>query len=221
MNVRVVLVDDQDLVRAGFRVILDAQPDLEVVGEAADGEAAIRVAGEAHPDVVCMDVQMPGVDGLEATRRLVAGGDPPAVLVLTTFDHDDYLFRALRAGASGFLLKSSSPEQLVEAVRVVARGDALLAPAVTRRVIERFARESETGESRAGSSAPAGLTEREGEVLALVARGLSNAEIARELHLGEATVKSHVSSVLLKLGVRDRVQAVVAAYESGFVRPRG
>ncbi len=213
---RVLLVDDQALVRTGFRVILDAQPDLEVVGEAGDGHEAIAVAAEVAPDVVCMDVQMPGLDGLEATRRIAARADAPAVLVLTTFDRDDYLFRALEAGASGFLLKTASPEQLVDAVRVLARGDALLSPAVTRRVIERF--------GAAGSSPSVAdevlpeLTDREAEVFRLLAEGLSNAEIAGRLYVGEATVKTHVSNILLKLGVRDRVQAVVRAYRSGFVR---
>lgn len=215
--IRVLLVDDQELVRSGLRVILSSQPGLEVVGEAGDGEEGIRLARELTPDVVCMDVQMPRLDGLEATRRLVADASVgAAVLVLTTFDDDDSLFRALEAGASGFLLKTASPEQLVEAVRVLAEGAALLAPAVTRRVIERF------GVSAPATRLPAEfeqLTDRESRVLSLVARGLSNAEIAAELVVGEATVKTHVSNVLLKLGVRDRVQAVVRAYESGFAVP--
>jgi DNA-binding NarL/FixJ family response regulator len=219
-GIRILLVDDQELVRAGFRVMLSSRPGFEVVGEAGDGERAIALARELRPDVICMDVQMPVLDGLEATRRLVA--DPEStgsVLVLTTFDDDDSVFRALEAGASGFLLKTASPEQLAEAVAVLAAGDALLAPAVTRRVIERF-----------GAGAPAAapvpvalpeLTEREADVFRLLARGLSNGEIGAELHVGEATVKTHVSNVLLKLGVRDRVQAVVRAYESGFARPAG
>lgn len=215
MTIRVLLVDDQELVRTGFRVILSQHPDLEVVGEAADGAEGVRLARELHPDVVCMDVQMPVLDGLDATRRIVA--DPEAtgaVLVLTTFDDDDSLFRALDAGASGFLLKNASPEQLVDAVRVLAAGDALLAPTVTRRVIERF------GATRAPARLGLpDLTDREADVLRLVARGLSNAEIGVQLHVGEATVKTHVSNVLLKLGVRDRVQAVVRAYESGFAVP--
>lgn len=215
--IRVLLVDDQELVRSGLRVILSSQPGLEVVGEAGDGEEGIRLARELTPDVVCMDVQMPRLDGLEATRRLVADASVgAAVLVLTTFDDDDSLFRALEAGASGFLLKTASPEQLIEAVRVLAEGAALLAPAVTRRVIERF------GVSAPATRLPAEfeqLTDRESRVLSLVARGLSNAEIAAELVVGEATVKTHVSNVLLKLGVRDRVQAVVRAYESGFAVP--
>ncbi|AYF97940.1 response regulator [Protaetiibacter intestinalis] len=212
---RILLVDDQALVRTGFRVILDAQPDLEVVGEAADGLEGIARAAELAPDVVCMDVQMPGLDGLDATRRIVAAPDAPAVLVLTTFDRDDYLFRALEAGASGFLLKTASPEQLIDAVRVLAAGDALLSPAVTRRVIERF---GATDAAPPADDELAELTEREAEVFRLLADGLSNAEIAGRLYVGEATVKTHVSNILLKLGVRDRVQAVVRAYRSGFVR---
>ena len=211
---RVLLVDDQELVRGGFRVILDAQPDIEVVGEAGDGHAAIARAAELAPDVICMDVQMPGLDGLEATRRIVGAPGAPAVLVLTTFDRDDYLFQALEAGASGFLLKTASPEQLIEAVRVLASGEALLSPAVTRRVIERFGA-AETPET--DDAAVADLTEREAEVFRLLADGLSNAEIASELYVGEATVKTHVSNILQKLGVRDRVQAVVHAHRSGFV----
>ncbi|MGV3713587.1 response regulator [Pseudolysinimonas sp.] len=215
--IRILLVDDQELVRAGFRVILSSRPGFEVVGEAGDGEEGLALARELRPDVICMDVQMPVLDGLEATRRIVA--DPAAtgsVLVLTTFDDDDSLFRALDAGASGFLLKTASPEQLAEAVEVLAAGDALLAPAVTRRVIERF------GEPRTPAAPPLPeLTERESDVLRLVARGYSNAEIGARLLVGEATVKTHVSNVLLKLGVRDRVQAVVRAYESGFVTPAG
>jgi DNA-binding NarL/FixJ family response regulator len=212
---RVLLVDDQALVRTGFRVILDAHPDLEVVGEAGDGAEGIALAEALAPDVVCMDVQMPGLDGLEATRVIAARPDGPAVLVLTTFDRDDYLFQALEAGASGFLLKTASPEQLVDAVRVLATGDALLSPAVTRRVIERFG-----GPARepAVDGAISELTEREADVFRLLADGLSNAEIARRLYVGEATVKTHVSNILLKLGVRDRVQAVVRAYRSGFAR---
>jgi DNA-binding NarL/FixJ family response regulator len=215
VTVRVLLVDDQDLVRAGFGMILGVEPDLQVVGEAADGAGAVRAARELAPDVVLMDVQMPGTDGLTATRELVATTDS-AVVILTTFDRDDYLFAALEAGASGFLLKNAVPEDLVAAVRLVAAGEALLAPAVTRRVIERFAQ-------RPGRAARpdllAALTEREREVLTLVARGESNAEIAQRLVLGEATVKTHVSRVLAKLGLRDRVQAVVHAYETGLVQP--
>jgi DNA-binding NarL/FixJ family response regulator len=220
---RVLLADDHEMVRAGFRIILGAQPDIEIVGEAASGAQAVERAAALDPDVICMDVQMPGMDGLEATRLIVA--DPSvhaAVLILTTFDRDDYLFEALRAGASGFLLKNSTPEQLVDAVRVVASGDALLAPAVTRRVIERFGTTAPSATESGSIVVPAEvqeLTEREFEVLGLVARGLSNAEIASQLYVGEATVKSHVSKVLQKLGVRDRIQAVVYAYENGITVP--
>lgn len=212
-RIRLLLVDDQELVRAGLRVILSSHPDLDVVGEAGDGAEALHLARELRPDVICMDVQMPRLDGLDATRRIVA--DPNAtgtVLILTTFDDDDSVFRALEAGASGFLLKTASPEQLVDAVHILAAGDALLAPEVTRRVIGRFG-------SRPAARDLAELTDRETDVLRLVARGLSNAEIAKELFVGEATVKTHVSNILLKLGVRDRVQAVVRAYESGFAVP--
>jgi DNA-binding NarL/FixJ family response regulator len=213
--VRILLVDDQDLVRGGFRVILESEPGLEVVGEARTGAEAVAAAASLRPDVVCMDVQMPVMDGLEATRRIVAAGGPP-VLVLTTFDRDDYLFEALQAGASGFLLKNASPEKLVEAVQVVAAGDALLAPDVTRRVIERF---GDMPAPAPSSPLLATLTERETEVLGLLARGSSNAEIAAALFLGEATVKTHVSNVLVKLGVRDRIHAVVFAYEHGIAVP--
>lgn len=214
-GIRILLVDDQELVRTGFRVILSSRPGFEVVGEARDGAEAIDLARGLRPDVICMDVQMPVLDGLEATRRIVADPDTPGtVLMLTTFDDDDSLFRALDAGASGFLLKTASPEQLAEAVEVLAAGEALLAPAVTRRVIERFSR----APAPRGTVLPE-LTERESDVLRLMARGLSNVEIGAELYVGEATVKTHVSNVLLKLGVRDRVQAVVRAYESGFVSP--
>ncbi|WP_022903897.1 response regulator transcription factor [Curtobacterium sp. B8] len=220
-DLTIVLVDDQELVRAGFRVILESEPGLRVVGEAADGAQAVDAVVRLRPDVVCLDVQMPGVDGLEAARRIAALDDPPAVLVLTTFDHDDALFQALEAGASGFLLKNASPERLIEAVRTVAAGDALLAPDVTRRVISRATAAPALGSSRrpvASASAAvtaAGLTERETEVLRLLARGLSNAEIARELFVGDATVKTHVSNVLQKLALRDRIQAVVWAFEQG------
>jgi DNA-binding NarL/FixJ family response regulator len=221
-DVRVLLVDDQDLVRAGFRIILQSEPGIVVVGEAADGAAAVELASRLRPDVICMDVQMPGIDGLEATRRITAEpASVASVLMLTTFDRDDYLFAALTAGASGFLLKNSSPEQLIQAVRVLARGDGLLSPEVTRRVIERFGTVPAAGSkpSRSAEGALAELTDREAEVLGLVAQGKTNSEIARELYVGEATVKSHVSKVLMKLGVRDRIQAVVFAYENGVVRP--
>lgn len=211
--IRVLLVDDQELVRAGFRIILQSEAGIEVVGEASDGAQAVELARELRPDVICMDVQMPGTDGIEATRQLAADPEVAAgILILTTFQRDDYLFDALQAGASGFLLKTARAEQLVEAVKVVARGDALLSPDVTRSVIQQFSRP-------VTPAAPVGLTEREAEVLALVSRGLSNAEIATELFLGEATVKTHVSKVLVKLGVRDRLQAVVYAYDNGLVTP--
>lgn len=228
MSIRVLVVDDQALVRGGFRTILDSEPGIEVVGEAADGASAIDAVGELDPDVVCMDVQMPGMDGLTATRRIAAEhGERPAVLVLTTFNREDYLFQALEAGASGFLLKNSSPEQLIEAVQVVARGDALLSPDVTRKVIEAASargvqRPADAPPASAPRIAPpelASLTDREREVLALLAEGRSNAEIATRLWVGEATVKTHVSKVLQKLGLRDRVHAVVYAYEHGVVRP--
>ena len=213
---RVVVADDQALVRAGLKMVLEAEPDIEVVGEAADGHEVLDVARRASPDVVLMDIRMPGLDGLEASRRLLAGPDPPKVLVLTTFDVEEYLYEALRAGTSGFLLKVSPPEQLIGAIRTVAAGNALIDPAVTRRVIEAFVR-------RATASPPPAsyeeLTAREREVLTLLARGRSNAEIADELIVGDATVKTHVARVLMKLGLRDRVQAVVFAYEHGIVTP--
>ena len=214
MTLRVLLADDQDLVRAGFRVILGMEEDIEVVGEAGDGLAAVDLVTRLRPDVVLMDVQMPGIDGLEATRRVLADTETK-VVILTTFDREDYLFEALRAGASGFLLKNASPEDLVEAVRIVARGDALLSPEVTRRVIARFS----TAAPPVPAHRPPELTDREFEVLVQLARGASNAEIARELYLGETTVKTHVSRVLTKLGLRDRTHAVVFAYEHGIVAP--
>jgi len=220
VGIRVVLVDDQELVRTGFRMILSAEDDVDVVGEAADGLEALEVVARAAPDVVLMDVRMPNLDGVEATARLhadrVLGQDGPRVLILTTFDLDEYVFAALRAGASGFLLKDTPAEELVQAVRLVAAGEALLAPSVTRRVIEEFARQPEASASEVDLSV---LTDREGEVLVLMARGLSNAEIAERLYLGETTVKTHVGRVLMKLHLRDRVQAVVLAYETGLVTP--
>jgi DNA-binding NarL/FixJ family response regulator len=215
----VLLVDDQPLLRAGFRMVLDSHPGIEVVGEAGDGLEGVREAERLLPDVVLMDIRMPGVDGVEATRRIVDAGLPSRVLVLTTFDLDEYAFAALRAGASGFLLKDVPPDQLVAAIASVASGDAVVAPRVTRSLLDAFAAELPAAASPAREDAVASLTDREREVLLLVARGLSNSEIAAELVVGETTVKSHVSRVLEKLGLRDRVQAVVLAYETGLVVP--
>ena len=219
MTIGVVLADDQALVRGGFRMILDNKPDLEVLGEAADGREAVALVEQLKPDVVLMDVRMPEVDGLEATRQIIASGSQARIIVLTTYDADEYVFAALRAGASGFMLKDVRPAELVDAIRVVAGGDALLAPSVTRRLLDRFA-DSLPGPDAAPPADLGELTEREVEVLRLVALALSNAEIAERLVLTEATVKTHVSSVLRKLGLRDRVQAVVVAYDVGLVRPR-
>ena len=215
--IRLVVVDDQAVVRAGFQTILAAQPDIEVVGEAADGVEALQVVNAERPDVVLMDIRMPRLDGLEATRRMLSRGDPVRVLIMTTFDLDEYVYEALRAGASGFLLKDVGREDLARAVRTVAEGDALLAPTITRRLIDAFVRRGPM--ARTESGALASLTAREREVLECVARGMSNAEIAAELFVGEATVKSHVAGVLLKLDVRSRVHAVIAAYELGLVAP--
>jgi DNA-binding NarL/FixJ family response regulator len=215
-SIAVLIADDQALMRGGFRMILDAEAGIEVVGEAIDGADAVRGFERLRPDVVVMDVRMPAMDGIEATRRITALEPTARVLILTTFDLDEYVYEALRAGASGFLLKDRPPEELVQAVRVVAAGDALLAPTVTRRLIEEFAHRP------SAPVAPAALeelTEREREVLVLMARGRSNAEIARDLFVAETTVKTHVGRVLHKLGLRDRAQAVVLAYESGLVRP--
>jgi DNA-binding NarL/FixJ family response regulator len=219
-GIRVLVVDDQGLVRAGFRMILEAQPDIEVVGEAADGLDAVAAARRLRPDVVLMDIRMPRLDGLEATRRLAGPGvaDPVRVLMLTTFDLDEYVFEALRAGASGFLLKDLPREDLVAAVRVVAAGDALLAPQVTRRLIEEFARRPPPSGGR-DPAALAALTARERETLELLARGLTNAELAEALYVSEHTVKTHVGNVLAKLGLRDRIHAVILAYEIGLVQP--
>ena len=216
--IRVLLVDDQPLLRTGFRLILEAEPDLTIVGEASDGAEALELARSLQPDVVLMDIRMPHMDGVEATRRIVSGYDA-RVLVLTTFELDEYVVEALRAGASGFLLKDVPPAELTQAIRVVAGGDAVVAPRVTRRLLERFADVLPTQGETPPPPALETLTARELEVLHLVARGLSNAEIAAELVVGEATVKTHVGNVLMKLGLRDRVQAVVLAYESGLVRP--
>jgi DNA-binding NarL/FixJ family response regulator len=217
VTVRVVVADDQELVRSGFGMIVDAQADLEVVGEAADGEEAVAVARDQRADVVLMDVRMPRLDGIEATRRLAGPDvpDPVKVVILTTFDLDEYVFEALRAGASGFLLKDVRRDDLVHAIRVVARGEALLAPSVTRRLIEDFTRRPVPG-ARTRLTA---LTPREQEVLELIGRGCNNAEIGETLFVGEATVKTHVGRVLMKLGLRDRVQAVIYAYEAGLVGP--
>jgi DNA-binding NarL/FixJ family response regulator len=220
VTIRVVVADDQELVRSGFAMIVDVQPDMEVVGEAADGAEAVEVAGRVRPDVVLMDVRMPRVDGIEATRQILGGtaGDPPTrVVILTTFDLDEYVFQALRAGASGFLLKDLRREDLLHAVRVVAAGEALLAPSVTRRLIEDFARRPSTDPGPAPRIDE--LTPREQEVLALIGRGLNNREIGEALFVGEATVKTHIGRVLMKLQLRDRVQAVIYAYEIGLVGP--
>jgi DNA-binding NarL/FixJ family response regulator len=222
MSIGILIADDQTLVRTGFRMILEAEPDLRVVGEAKDGEAAVEAARLHRPDIVLMDIRMPRLDGLEATRRILEGGAKrtggarPRVLMLTTFDLDEYVYDALMAGASGFLLKDVPPEQLVAGIRAVAEGDALLAPTVTRRLIETFVH---TARVSAPPAALGELTDREREVLALMARGLSNAEIAERLVVSGTTVKTHVARVLQKLGLRDRVQAVVLAYETGIVTP--
>jgi DNA-binding NarL/FixJ family response regulator len=216
--IQVLIADDHELVRDGLRAVLDAQDDIEVVGEAADGEEALARASELRPDVVLMDIRMPRLDGIEATRRLAAAGEnAPRVLVLTTFDLDEYVFEALRSGAGGFMLKDARPAQLADAVRTVARGEALLAPTVTRRLIERYVHRRPADTTLAARFHE--LTERELEVLQLLTRGLSNAEIGARLFLSAATVKTHVTRVLAKLGVRDRVQAVVLAYEAGIVEP--
>jgi len=214
--IRILIADDQELVRTGFRVVLDAEPDLEVVGEAADGQTALEASQALEPDVVLMDIRMPNLDGIEATRRLAAGDRSPRVLILTTFDLDDYVYEALRAGASGFLLKDVRASDLCQAVRTVAAGEALLSPAITRRLIESYTRRPPAA---AQPAALAELTPRELEVLRLVARGLSNAAIARELVVGDATVKTHVARIFSKLDLHDRAQAVVLAYESGLVQP--
>jgi DNA-binding NarL/FixJ family response regulator len=213
MSVRVLVADDQALVRSGFRMILDARPDLEVVAEAEDGREAVALAAEHRPDVVLMDIRMPELDGIEATARIVAATPETRVLVLTTFDLDEYVYAAIRAGASGFLLKDVRPNELVDAIRLVDAGNALLGPSVTRRLLDRFSEPARPAVSLEG------LTDREREILELIAHGSSNAEIAEQLVVSETTVKSHVSAVLRKLGVRDRVQAVIAAYDAGLVRP--
>ena len=216
-NIRIVLVDDQELVRTGFRMVLDAQPDMTVVGEAADGLAAVEFARAHSADVMVMDARMPRMDGVAATRQIRQAGDRPRVLMLTTFDLDEYAFAALKAGASGFLLKDVPPEELLFAIRAVHSGDAVVAPSTTRRLLDRFAPMLPAGDPQAASELEE-LTERERQVLVLVAQGLSNAELARRLFVSEATVKTHVGRILAKLGLRDRVQAVVYAYENGLVR---
>ncbi len=223
-SIRIALVDDQAMVRAGFRMILESEPDFTVVGEASDGADAVQMVARSRPEVVLMDVRMPGMDGIEATRRILSvpagerAGGAPRVLILTTFDLEDHVYAALRAGASGFLLKDAPAQQLIDAVRVVAAGDALLAPSVTRLLIEEVSRRPSVDPSTVAPGL-GDLTDRELEVLRLMARGLSNAEIAQQLYLGEATVKTHVGRVLTKMDLRDRVQAVVVAYESGLVVP--
>lgn len=212
--IRVLLADDQALVRSGFRMIVDAQPDIEVVGEAGDGREALQVARERRPDVVLMDIRMPRMDGIEATRELARAGRAGRVLILTTFDLDEYVYEGLRAGASGFLLKNAPPEELVDAIRAVAGGESLLAPEITRRLIEHYV----SAPAPADEPRLADLSAREREVLTLVARGLSNAEIAQTLYVSHGTVKTHITRILSKLDLRDRVQAVVLAYETGLVR---
>lgn len=219
MTIRVLIADDQALVRSGFRMILDADPEISVIAEASDGASAVEAARSSQPDVVLMDIRMPGLDGLQATRQILAEHPPgpPHVLMLTTFDLDEYVYEALQAGASGFLLKDAPPEQLTAGIRAVASGESLLAPSITRRMIETFVRERRPAEADASLEE---LTDREREVLGLIARGLSNREIAEELVVSTTTVKTHVARVLSKLDLRDRVQAVVFAYESGLVAPR-
>jgi DNA-binding NarL/FixJ family response regulator len=217
VTIRIVLVDDQELVRTGFRMVLDAQPDMTVVGEAADGRAAVDFARTHTADVMIMDARMPRMDGVAATREIRQAGDRPRVLMLTTFDLDEYAFAALKAGASGFLLKDVPPEELLFAIRAVHSGDAVVAPSTTRRLLDRFAPMLPAGDAQAASELE-DLTERERQVLILVAQGLSNAELAQRLFVSEATVKTHVGRILAKLGLRDRVQAVVYAYENGLVR---
>jgi DNA-binding NarL/FixJ family response regulator len=221
MTIRVLLVDDQALLRKGFRMILEEESGIEVVGEASDGDIAVAMTHELHPDVVLMDVRMPGMDGIEATTRIVEGGGPSRVLILTTFDLDEYAFAGLRAGASGFLLKDVPPTEVIAAIRVVAQGDAVVAPRVTRKLLDTFAQQlpGVGSDSRPDGGELGDLTDREREVLIAMAEGLSNAEIARHLFVSEATVKSHVGKILTKLSLRDRVQAAVYAFQVGLVKP--
>jgi len=218
MSIRVVIADDQALVRSGFRLIVEGRPDLEVVGEAEDGAQAVALVEELRPDVILLDIRMPNLDGIEATKQIVASGSRTRILVLTTFDLDEYVYGAVRAGASGFLLKDVRPNELVDAIRVVASGNALLGPTAIERLLARFS--APAGAPVAETIAIGSLTDREAEILQLLANGLSNAEIAARLVVSETTVKSHVSNLLRKLGVRDRVQAVIAAYDAGVVTPR-
>ncbi len=218
MRTRVVIADDQALVRSGFRLIVDARPDLEVVGEAEDGEQAVALVEELEPEVILLDIRMPNLDGIEATKRIVASGSGTRILVLTTFDLDEYVYGAIRAGASGFLLKDVRPGELVDAIRVVASGNALLGPTAVDRLLRQFSAPAD--ERPLDTVAVGSLTDREAETLRLLAKGLSNAEIAATLVVSETTVKTHVSNLLRKLGVRDRVQAVIAAYDAGVVQPR-
>jgi DNA-binding NarL/FixJ family response regulator len=219
MTTRVLIADDQALVRSGLRLVLETRPDIEVVAEAGDGAEAIRLTTAHQPDVVLMDIRMPVMDGIEATRRITQSASPIRVLVLTTFDLDEYVHAALRAGASGFLLKDARPADLVDGIRLVAGGNALLAPTVTRRLLDRYAETVPAHLVSESVAAVAALTPREREILALLAAGLSNAELAQRLYLGETTVKTHISSILRKLGVRDRVQAVITAFDAGLVQP--
>lgn len=218
--IRVLLVDDQSLIRTGFTTILETEPGIEVVGQAANGEEGVRLAAELDPDVVCMDVQMPVMDGIEATRQITATNSRAAVLILTTFDRDDFLFETLQAGAAGFLLKTAEAEELIEAVKILGRGDALLMPQVTKRVLSKFASDQPVRAAKPNVRVDA-LTEREHDTLLLAARGLSNAEIAKELYVSPETVKTHVSNILMKLGLRDRIGAVIWAYEHGVIAPSG
>ena len=218
MKIRIVIADDQALVRSGFRLIVDARPDLEVVGEAEDGEQAVALVEELEPDVILLDIRMPNLDGVEATKQIVASGSGTRILVLTTFDLDEYVYGAIRAGASGFLLKDVRPGELVDAIRVVASGNALLGPTAVERLLRRFS--VPVDDHPMDTAAVGSLTDREAETLRLLANGLSNAEIAATLVVSETTVKTHVSNLLRKLGVRDRVQAVIAAYDAGVVQPK-